>query len=497
MEDQKVRILVVDDEFGMREGCRKVLTSEGYEVETAEDGVAALELFKEGKEFAVALVDLKMPRMGGMELIEEIQKYDKDIALLVITAYATIGTAVEATKKGAYGYIPKPFTPGELLIPVKNGLEKRELSLRTKKLQQERDEKLLEVAYERSKCGSIIRCMSDGVIVVNRDSKIVLTNATVNRFFPEFTNIPPLSPIESLGYTDLESLLSETLSTGSYPAILSKEISRGERTYMVNASPLVKDESEILGAVAVLRDISDLKKLEAVKASFVSMVSHEVKSHLGAIEGYLSLLLSDETNSYTEENRKMMERMGLRAKALRTMVSDLMDIGAIETGKFFIKRVPIKVNEVINDAVQICIEKARKKRIELTDSCRDLEEKLEILGDRDALVTVLRNLIDNAIKYTPECGHIKVNNKAEGKYVKISVSDDGIGMTGEEKAKIFNEFYRVRNEFTSHVPGSGLGLTLVKKLIDMHQGKIVVEAGPGKGSVFTIILPEIKEALYG
>ncbi len=491
MEDQKVRIMVVDDEFGMREGCRKVLTSEGYEVETAEDGVAALELFKEKNKFAVALIDLMMPRMGGMELIEEIQKYDKDIVLLVITAYATIGTAVEATKKGAYGYIPKPFTPGELMIPVKNGLEKRELSLRTKKLQQERDEKLLEVAYERSKCGTIIRCMSDGVIVVNRDSKIVLTNTTLNRFFPEFTNIPPLSPIESLGYTNLESLLLETLSTDSIPTILSKEISRGERTYMVNASPLVKDDNEILGAVAVLRDISDLKKLEAVKASFISMVSHEVKSHLGAIEGYLNLILTDEAKSITEENKKMMERMGIRAKALRSVISDLTDLSAIETGRFSIKRVPLNINEVVYESVQICIEKAEKKRIELTDNCRDLSEKLEVLGDKDALITMLRNLIDNAIKYTPDGGHVDVTIERKGKYVKLTVSDDGIGMTEEEKKKIFDEFYRVRNEYTSHITGSGLGLTLVKKLIDMHEGKIVVETMPGKGSVFTIILPII------
>ena len=491
MEDQKVRILVVDDEFGMREGCRKVLTSEGYEVETAEDGVAALELFKEDKEFAVALIDLKMPRMGGMELIEEIQKYDKDIVLLVITAYATIGTAVEATKKGAYGYIPKPFTPGELLIPIRNGLEKRELSLRSRKLQQERDEKLLEVAYERSKGSTIIKCMSDGVIVVNREGNIVLTNTTINRLIPECTNIPNLAPLNTLKSKDVVAVITEILSSGSSPKIVSKEILREESTYMVNASPLVNNNGEMLGAVAILRDISELKKLEATKATFISMVSHEVTSHLGAIEGYLNLLLSDEENSFTEENRKMMERMGLRAKALRTMVSDLMDISAIETGRFSIKRVPLTLSESVDEVFQICIEKAESKKIELKCNYSDSLRELKILADKDALLTILRNLIDNAIKYTPEGGHVSINMLQDGKYIKVSVADNGIGMSLEEKNKIFEEFYRVKNKYTSSIPGSGLGLSLVKRLLGMHEGKILVESTSGEGSVFTIILPLI------
>ena len=492
MKNQAHRILVVDDELGMREGCRKVLKSEGYEVETAEDGIAALELFKEKKEFAAALIDLKMPKMGGMELIEEIKKYDKDIVLFVITAYAAIDTAVEATKKGAYGYIPKPFTPDELLLPIKNGLEKRELSLRARKLQEERDEKLHEVAYERSKGSTIIKCMSDGVVVVNRDGKIVLTNATVNRFFPEFTNIPHLSPLTSLGYADLESLLSETLSTDYTPTILSKEIFRGERTYMVNASPLVKDGGEILGAVAVLRDISELKKLETVKASFISMVSHEVSSHLGAIEGYVNLILSDETNDMTDDYKNMMERINIRARALRTMVSDLVDLSAIETGNFSIKRLPVDIQNIVHEAIQICSEKAEKKQIELSYNGDALSGKVKVLADYDALVTIFRNLLDNAVKYTHDGGHVSVRIEDDTKYIKVIVSDDGIGMTPEEKEKIFEEFYRVRNKNTAHITGSGLGLNIVKRMVDLHEGDISVTTEAGMGSVFTVSLPKIK-----
>ena len=137
--EDKTRILVVDDEAGMREGCKRVLTSEGYEVETAEDGCSGLEIFRNRKNFSAAIVDIRMPRMDGIELIQRIHEIDEDAILLVITAYSTINSAVEATKRGAYGYIPKPFTPDELILPVKKGLEKRFLTLEARRLNEEKE----------------------------------------------------------------------------------------------------------------------------------------------------------------------------------------------------------------------------------------------------------------------------------------------------------------------------------------------------------------------
>jgi len=169
------RILVVDDEVGMREGCRRILAAEGFVVETAEDGRAALERFEAAGGFDVVISDLKMPRMGGMDLIEALHARDEDALLLVITAYATIDTAVDATKRGAYGYIPKPFTPDELVLHVRNGLEKRALRLEARQLREERERRLLEVAFERSKSTTILNCMTDGVLVINRQGPCCAT----------------------------------------------------------------------------------------------------------------------------------------------------------------------------------------------------------------------------------------------------------------------------------------------------------------------------------
>ena len=495
-----VRILVVDDELGMREGCRKILTSEGYQVEVAEDGVAGLELFKKCGDFAVALVDLKMPRMSGIELIEHLRALDEDVVIFVITAYATIDTAVEATRRGAYGYIPKPFTPDELLLPVRNGLDRRTLSMEAKRLREERERRLLELAVERSKSSTIISCMTDGVLVINRDRQIVLRNAAATRILPDCADAPrgvsrrvpaaPLpAPMERLGCPELQALMEDALSSGPGPMIASREVVLDRCTYMVNASPVREPTGEVSGAVVVLRDITALKKLEVAKSMFISMVAHEVKSPLAAIEGQLMAVLSGVAKANADQERNMLERALLRARTLRTMVSDLLNLTAMETGNFVIKRSPLDLRKVMADVVESHRERADAKHIELVLAENGTGADGFVLADHDSIFMVLSNLVDNAIKYTPEHGHVNVRIDHEGICVRVSVRDDGIGMTAEEKDSVFDEFYRAKNRYTVHVPGTGLGLTLVKRLVDMHQGKVTVQSEPGKGSTFTISLP--------
>jgi signal transduction histidine kinase len=490
MNQKPTRILVVDDEFGMREGCRRVLSAEGYEVQTAEDGMAGLEAFKTQGDFAAALIDLKMPRMSGIELIEQIRKQDQDIVLLVITAYATIETAVEATKKGAYSYIPKPFTPDELLLPVRNGLERRALALEAKRLREERERRLLEAAFERSQSSTVINCMTDGVVVINRDVQIVLRNAAAARLLPELASLPIPTPLSALSCTDLRSLLQEeVLKAVSKPMILSKEISIERGTYMVNASPVMDPNGEVLGAVAVLRDITALKKLETTKSTFVSMVAHEIKSPLAAIEGYLNLVLSGAAGDGPEQDRDMMQKAMVRAQTLRTMVSELIDIVAVETGNLVLKRSPVAIGDLVADVVEASREKAAQKKIELGLDCEEAARGQKVLADRRAVLSVLGNLIDNAIKYGVDGGHVNVRMGKDGIYVRVAVRDDGIGMTAQEKERAFDEFYRARNKETADIPGTGLGLSLAKRLVELHQGKITVDSAPGQGSTFVVSLP--------
>ena len=494
MSESGPSILVIDDELGMREGCRKILAAEGYGVETADDGPAGLELFKRPGDFAVALVDLKMPRMGGIEVVEKLRGLDKDVVLLVITAYATIDTAVEATKRGAYGYIPKPFTPDELLLAVRNGIERRALSLETRQLREERERQLLEVALEQSKCNTIINCMTDGVVVVNRSSQIVLRNAAAARIIPQCAALPLPSPLTGLQCEEFRAIVGEALRESSAPVIVSKEMPLGKSTYMVNASPVFEPNGEMLGAVAVLRDITPLKRLEVAKSTFVSMVAHEIKGPIAAIEGYLNVILSGLAGQDSERDRKMMERAVVRAATLRCLISELLSLTAIETGNFTIRRSPLDLSVIVAEAVASYKDKAEAKGITLGLHRDEDGSREPVLADDTSMLSVVTNLVDNAIKYTPDGGHVDVVVQHNEMYVKVTVRDDGIGMTSDQADRAFDEFFRAKNAYTTHVPGTGLGLSLAKRLVEMHHGKIRVQTAPGQGSAFTISVPTVAAA---
>jgi DNA-binding response OmpR family regulator len=252
------RVLVVDDEPGIREGCRRVLTTEGFDVETAGDGVSALESFKAYGDFSLALVDLRLPRMDGMALIQALHEIDPDLVVLVITAYATIDTAVAAAKIGAYSYIPKPFSPRDLLLPVKNGLEKRALSLEARRLREEKEKYLHEVTQEPSRCRTIINSMTDGVLVVNRAREIVLRNAAAAQMVPACAGLSLPASVSAMSCPDLCLAVEKTLESNNGPIYASRRIAHGEKTYMVNVSPILEGDGATSGAVAVFRDISDL-----------------------------------------------------------------------------------------------------------------------------------------------------------------------------------------------------------------------------------------------
>jgi signal transduction histidine kinase len=478
---------VVDDELGVREGCRKILASEGYDVVTAGDGKAGLEQLIERGPFAVLLVDLQMPRMSGLELIQEARNRDPDIVPIIITAHATLDTAVEGTRQGAYSYIPKPFTPDELLLAIKNGLERRALSIETRRLREEREKRLLEVASERSRSNTIIAAMTDGILVINSEKLVVLKNNATARILPDCAHRPIPFPLAEIESSDVREIVNVVLDSPGGFMILSRQIPLGSSTYMVNVSPIIEPGGDTSGAVAVFSDVTELKELDTAKSMFVSLVAHEVKSPLAATEGWLNLVLSGMLKADPAEERHMLQRALRRVRTLRGMVNELISLTAIQTGNFSLKRAPVTVAEVVAEAAETCREKAVEHRISLEIS--DCAEGARVLADRDALSMICSNLVENAVKYTRDDGHVVVRTGREGMYVTVSVKDDGIGMSPEDSAKVFEEFYRARNEQTAAISGTGLGLSLVKRLTELHQGTVSVTSTAGIGSEFVVRFP--------
>jgi signal transduction histidine kinase len=489
MKGEELHILVVDDELGIREGCRKILTEEGFQVTTAGDGIEALEVFDGGNKYSAVLVDLMMPRLGGLELLARLRELDPDLLLIIITAHATIDTAVEGTKRGAYSYIPKPFTPDELMLTIRNGLERQALALEARHLREERERRLLEVASERSRCATILKCITDGLLVVNLEELVVLRNNAAARILPMASKQDLPFSLSALEDPRIEGLIRAGIEGVPGPRIVSRQLDIGKSNYMVNVSPVIDPNGETSGAVAVFHDITELKKLETAKSMFVSMVAHELKSPLAATEGWLNLLLSGLIKDDPGEARHVIERSYIRVKTLRALVSELLSITAIETGNFQLHRSDVDVRAIARRAVQAAEERARSKSIELSLDDRNLEDANNAMADEEALALIFANLIDNAIKYTPIGGKVVVQLDQDGMYMSLSVKDNGVGIKAQDLDKVFDEFYRVKNEDTVDIPGTGLGLSLVKRLVELHQGQIEAESTPGLGSLFTVKVP--------
>ena len=487
-------ILVIDDEQIMREGCSRILSKDGWAVITAENGKQGLdEIQTRLEDIDVILLDLMMPGMSGMEVLDQVRGINPTLLVIVITGYATVESAVEAMKKGAYDFIPKPFTPDQLRIVVRRALEKRALQKEAEFLRREREKSLRDIATEKSKIKTIINCMGDGVLVCDRDGCIVLTNPAAGRMLK--TSETSLLG-NFLSQCNLHSELSKTIeeSLGAkdmgYTSV-SQELSIGEPGEIflrAHTAPVRNDIGETMGSVTVLQDISHLKELDKMKSEFIAMVTHELRAPIAAVEQQLTVILNKMAGEVTEKQEKLLSRAKERTKGLLDLIKDLLDLSKIEAGKMVQYKEPIALREVVQRVVDLMRAEAENKKIDLQFSA-PLEIPL-IHADRNSMEGIFTNLISNAIKYTPEGGKVWVTLSEEGGFVRTAVSDTGIGIKKEDLPRIFDKFYRVKTTETRQIVGTGLGLSIVKSIVDAHLGSIFVESEVGKGTTLTILLPK-------
>jgi PAS domain S-box-containing protein len=493
MPDQ-IQILVIDDEQIMRDGCSRILSKDGWTVLTAENGKKGLEEIQAQPErIDVILLDLMMPGMSGMEVLDQVRMIDPNLLVIVITGYATVESAVEAMKKGAYDFIPKPFTPDQLRIVVKRALERRSLQKEAEFLRKERERSLRDIATEKSKIKTIINCMGDGVLVCDRDGCIVLTNPASSRMLmtPETSLLG-----NSLSQCHLNSELSKTIEESlqakdiGYTSV-SQELSLGESQEIflrAHTAQVRNDLGETMGSVTVLQDISHLKELDKMKSEFIAMVTHELRAPIAAVEQQLTVILNKMAGEVTEKQEQLLSRAKERTKGLLDLIKDLLDLSKIEAGKMVQYKEPLALQEVIHRVVDLMKVEAENKKIDLQFTA---PSKVPFINaDRNSMGGIFTNLISNAIKYTPEGGKVWVNLAEEGGFLKVTVSDTGIGIKKEDLSRIFDKFYRVKTSETRQIVGTGLGLSIVKSVVDAHLGSISVESEEGKGTTFTVLFPK-------
>jgi len=489
MENEyKPKVLVVDDEKGLRLGTKRLLELEGYSVDTAENGTEGIALGTKTA-YDLALIDLKMPDKDGIEVLSEISKVHPTTICFITTAYASYDTAIESTKIGAFSYIPKPFLPEELLLQLKKGYDRHLLLVESEKWKCEREARLLEVAFEKTRLNTIINSITDGLLVVNSVGEAVLYNPSALKYLQLDTIQLEQYIIDKL-HPEIAQLIQGILDTEEYlHTSFSAQIELiGRESLFVEAtsSPVPHPDGTLAGVVIVIKNITEMKKIELLKSQFVSMVSHELKAPIAAVYGYLKLL-NDNTIQIPEEKKNIfIHRSQIRLDSLLKLVNDLLDISKMEmkTIRREIKSVDLRpILESLIDFFQLEI---KEKNITVTTH---YSSSPSVIADSDEITRLFINLMSNAIKYNNKDGQITIELTHSGNYNLIEFRDTGIGMKPKEKERLFHEFFRAKNEFTKNISGTGLGLSIVKRIVDSYGGKIEVESEYKKGTIFRVYLP--------
>lgn len=502
------RVLVIDDEASIRLACEKVLRAAGYEVEVAADGAEGLERLRPGA-FDVALVDLKMPGVDGMEVLRRAREVDPDLVTIVITGYPSYESVVEAVKEGAYDYIPKPFSPDELRTVVGRGYEKHDLERQARLLREERARNLATIAEERGRLLTVINSMADGVMVTDGEGRLGLYNPAAARWLGADPLGRPLG--EVCRWSELEGLVREVTATGGLRSLSTDLVGeKGTPTFMVTVAPVLADATapgmaaarraeaavargpagarpgmvpgEVLGAVLVLRDVTELRRQERERANFMAMVCHEIRAPLSAIAGYLELMLQGVVGQ--EAWPALLERCRGRAEGLVALIQDMLDLARMETPVRQVERVPVR--EVVEESVATLAPQAERAGVSVRVQAPG--EEIAARVDRFELGRVITNLVSNAVKFNRPRGSATVSWCREGDYLVIRVEDTGIGIDPRHLPRLGEEFYRVRDEATAGIPGSGLGLSIVKSIARTYHGDLRVTSEPGVGTAVEVRL---------
>ena len=473
-------ILVIDDEARIRDACRIVLKEKGYDVEVAPDGDQGLRMIEE-KHFDVILVDLMLPSISGFDVLQAVRSHHPDTAVIVITGYATLEHSIEAMKKGAFDFIPKPFTPDQLRTVVDKSLKY------TRALQ--------DISDSKSRLGVMVNRLTNGVMTTDSEKHIVQANpAFLHMIGYHGEEVIGKGVDEIIDNDEIKEAIDKALNmspetSGEIISEITVPGAKGgeEKIYNASCAPFRGRTNENLGTITVLHDITALKQMDRMKSDFVSMVSHEVRSPMNSLLMQLKIILDGLAGDVTEKQKEILQRASEKILNLNNLVSELLDLSKIESGLIAHEKEQVDISKLLSEQYAFHTPYAAEKNINIH---LDLAEDLPLLfANRWNMEEVFANLITNAIKYSPEDSSIAVTASLENDYMKVEVSDNGFGIDEEYLEQIFTRFFRVKDEKSRTIQGTGLGLSIVKSIIESHHGKISVKSTPGKGTTFIVLLP--------
>jgi two-component system phosphate regulon sensor histidine kinase PhoR len=338
-----------------------------------------------------------------------------------------------------------------------------------------------------AKLDAILSSMVEGVLVTDRHGKITLLNPSLRKTF--LIDAPPegKKPIEIIRNISIQEIVDKTLAENQQKPI-NKEISLNypeEKFFKVTSAQIIKNH-EIQGCILVFHNITELRRLEKIRQDFVANVSHELRTPLSSIKGYSETLLNGALDD-KENMKKFTEIIYNETNRLAKIIDDLLDLSKIESGKINITFLPTDISNIIKRTISIIENQAKVKLISIHLSIP--EQIPQILADETRISQVFLNLLDNAIKYTPNNGIVTISVEQKNKFVQISIKDTGIGIPEKDISRLFERFYRVDKARSRELGGTGLGLSIAKHIIQSHGGEISVQSEEGNGATFSLTVP--------
>ncbi len=514
------QILIVDDDRDIAESLEEILQSKGISVKVANNfnsAVEALETF----EPQVALLDIRLGRRSGVDLIALLKQRCPNIICIMMTGHATTETAVEALKNGAYDYLKKPFHFDDLHATLSRCFEKLEM-------QQVQEEAFNDLQLFRA----LINQSSDILFVCDADSgRFLYTNDFAHRALGrDETQLATmtLGAIQTAvdRYTTYEALRDAIIDagrlmyqgefqrpdgatlpvevhvryadhkSGRYLTGTARDITERRHIEEQLADERRNLERKVQDRTRELRDSLDqvekynlfLEDANQYKNRFLSTMSHELRTPLNAIIGFTSLLAGGYYGPLNEKQSGYVNQIDVNGHHLLTLINDLLELTRIGGGSMTVDWELIELPSFLESTVAIFKTQFLKKSLA---SETDLSAGPQLFrGDRRKCRQILFNLISNAIKFSREGGIITVRSEAlPNRAVKVSVIDTGIGIAPQDQANIFSRFYQAEQVRNEQLGGAGIGLALTRRLVEMHGGEIGFESAPEKGSTFWFRLP--------
>jgi len=335
----------------------------------------------------------------------------------------------------------------------------------------------------------MLGAMQDGLLVVDMGRHITLMNRTFGDLFELRGEAVGTPLLEIVRHATLDRLIAETLRTGERmqsELTLTDSKTSAERHVEVSAVPLKDDVDLIAGAVVLFHDITQLKQLDQIRRDFVANVSHELRTPLSILRGYIETLLESGQTSRAEL-RRILGVMERHSERLRILLEDLLSLAKLESANPNLEFSTVRLDELCLNVARDWEKKFAEKNLH---AIVDLAPGLpSVYADASRLQEILYNLLDNAVKYSPKDGEVRLRVEQRGKEIALSVSDNGVGINKEDLPRIFERFYRADKSRSGEEGGTGLGLAIVKHIAQLHRGRVEAESERGKGTTIRVLLP--------